>query len=53
MAKKKKQITKMQCQECKEVNYFTSKTKAVEERLELKKFCKNCKKHTVHKEAKK
>ncbi|MFH1582538.1 MAG: 50S ribosomal protein L33 [bacterium] len=54
MATKKKPYIKMQCAECKRVNYFTSKSKKiVEEKLELKKFCKWCRKHTVHKEGKK
>ncbi|MCL5011148.1 MAG: 50S ribosomal protein L33 [Patescibacteria group bacterium] len=51
--KKKKIITKMQCSVCKSINYFTKKSKAVEGKLEMKKFCKKCRKHTPHKEAKK
>lgn len=53
MAKKKKPFIKMQCQECKNINYFSNKSKGVEGKLELKKFCNNCRKHTVHKETKK
>jgi large subunit ribosomal protein L33 len=59
MATKKKPFVKMQCQTCKRVNYFTHKSKKTadggktEARLELKKFCKWDKKHTVHKEGKK
>jgi large subunit ribosomal protein L33 len=56
MAKKKKPFLKIQCKECKEINYFTQKPKAMESegiKLELKKFCKRCKKHTLHKEGKK
>jgi len=50
----KKPYLKMQCQGCKRVNYFTHKSKTItEKKLELKKFCKWCKKHTVHKESKK
>jgi len=50
----KKPFVKMQCQACKKVNYFTRKTKkADEKKLELKKFCRSCKKHTPHKESKK
>jgi len=50
----KKPFIKMQCQVCKKTNYFTHKTKAVgDKKLELKKFCKSCKKHTAHKESKK
>ncbi|HRR39525.1 MAG TPA: 50S ribosomal protein L33 [Candidatus Paceibacterota bacterium] len=54
MAKKKRKLIKMQCQECKKVNYYTYKNpKSVERKLEFKKHCKQCKKHTPHKEAKK
>ena len=51
--KKKKGFIKLQCQECKKVNYFVSKSKGVEGKLKLKKFCKWCRKHTEHKEMKK
>ena len=55
MATKKKSFVKLQCQECKRVNYFTrkSKQKMGEKKLELKKFCKWCRKQTKHKESKK
>ncbi|MFH1509661.1 MAG: 50S ribosomal protein L33 [Candidatus Nealsonbacteria bacterium] len=54
MATKKKPFTKMQCGECKKVNYFTPKSKKMAgEKLDLKKFCKWCRKHTLHKERKK
>ena len=50
----KKPYTKLQCAECKRVNYFTHKSKkAGEKKLELKKYCKWCRKHTIHKEGKK
>jgi len=53
MATKKKPFIKMQCQTCKRINYFTKKSKGMlEEKLELKKFCKWCRKHTAHKEMK-
>jgi large subunit ribosomal protein L33 len=52
-AKKKKPLTKMLCGECKEVNYFTRKTKQVEGKLAFKKHCSTCRKHTAHKEGKK
>ena len=46
-------LVKMECKECKHMNYFTSKNKKVlKNRLELEKFCKFCKKHTGHKETK-
>ncbi|HOK35586.1 MAG TPA: 50S ribosomal protein L33 [Candidatus Pacearchaeota archaeon] len=53
MAKKKQKLIKLQCQDCKKINYFTYKNSiSVERKLEFKKFCPSCKKHTVHKEAK-
>jgi large subunit ribosomal protein L33 len=38
------------CTECKARNYRT--TKAPGDHVELKKFCKQCKKHTLHRETK-
>jgi large subunit ribosomal protein L33 len=38
------------CSECKARNYKTTKTP--DQLLELKKFCKQCKKHTLHRETK-
>ncbi|MFH1451502.1 MAG: 50S ribosomal protein L33 [bacterium] len=50
----KKVYAKVQCQTCKRTNYFARKTKKTAERkLEMKKFCLWCRKHTVHKEVKK
>lgn len=41
----------MACTECKQRNYTTRKNKKnTPDRLELSKYCKFCKKHTVHKE---
>ena len=41
------------CEDCKERNYTTTKNKKTnKERMELKKYCPTCKKHTVHKETK-
>lgn len=41
------------CEECLSRNYQTTKNKAVQkERLEIKKFCVKCNKHTLHKESK-
>jgi len=51
----KKPFTKLACGACKTTNYFTKKTKSIavaEKKLTLKKFCKACRKHTAHKEAK-
>ncbi|MGB9681142.1 MAG: 50S ribosomal protein L33 [Minisyncoccia bacterium] len=50
---KKENITRLQCQECKRINYYTHKNKKkVERKLELKKYCPWCRKHTFHKETK-
>jgi large subunit ribosomal protein L33 len=39
--------------ECKERNYTSEKNRRNDpNRLELKKFCARCKKHTLHREAK-
>ena len=41
------------CQECKNRNYNTTKNKKNDpDRIELEKYCKFCKRHTVHKETK-
>ena len=41
------------CTECKQRNYDTVKNKQKNpDRMELKKFCKFCRKETVHKETK-
>jgi large subunit ribosomal protein L33 len=43
----------LQCTDCKSRNYVTSKNKKITtERLEFKKFCRRCRKHTGHKETK-
>ena len=39
------------CTECKRRNYNTNKNKTTNpERMELKKYCPWCRKHTLHKE---
>ena len=41
------------CTECKQRNYDTTKNKRNDpDRLELRKYCKFCRKHTAHKETK-
>ena len=41
------------CTECKQRNYNTTKNKRNDpDRIELKKYCKFCKKETIHKETK-
>jgi large subunit ribosomal protein L33 len=53
MAKKNRPVITLECTECKRRNYATTKNvKTTKERLELKKYCKWDKKHTVHKETK-
>ncbi|MEO0233454.1 MAG: 50S ribosomal protein L33 [candidate division WOR-3 bacterium] len=48
-----REIITMVCSECKRKNYMTTKNKKKQtEKLELKKYCKFCRKHTLHKEAK-
>ena len=41
------------CTECKQRKYNTTKNKTNNpDRLEMKKYCRFCKKHTVHRETK-
>ena len=41
------------CTECKERTYTTSKNKKNDpNRIELKKYCPRCRRHTLHREAK-
>lgn len=46
-------LIKMECTACHRVNYFMYKNKkTLKNKLEIKKHCKWCKKHTPHKETK-
>jgi len=46
-------LVKMKCEVCKSINNFTTRNKKkLKEKLELKKYCKKCRKHTMHKEMK-
>ena len=46
-------LVTMACTECKQRNYQTNKNKKNDpDRIELNKYCKFCKKHTLHKETK-
>ncbi len=39
------------CEECKHRNYITKKNRRNDpDRLEIKKFCPNCRRHRAHKE---
>ncbi|NNG46621.1 MAG: 50S ribosomal protein L33 [Deltaproteobacteria bacterium] len=46
-------IITLACSDCKGRNYTTTRNKkTMTEKLELKKFCPSCRKHTAHKETK-
>ena len=48
-----REIVTLQCGDCKNRNYSTTKNKkTTTARLEFKKFCRTCRKHTAHKEVK-
>ena len=43
----------LNCESCKRKNYTTTKNKkSMTDKLVLKKFCRACRSHTVHKEGK-
>ncbi|MEF8847052.1 MAG: 50S ribosomal protein L33 [Candidatus Paceibacterota bacterium] len=50
MAKRDKKYIKMKCSECDRINYRLHKSKQMEGKLELKKFCGYCQEHTEHEE---
>ena len=54
MAKKEDRVkVTLACTECKQRNYDTKKNKKNDpDRLEMNKYCKFCRKHTLHKETK-
>ena len=46
-------LAKLRCDECKSINYYTTRNKKkLKEKLAMKKLCPKCKKHTLHKEMK-
>jgi large subunit ribosomal protein L33 len=46
-------IITLACVDCKNRNYTTTKNKkTTPDKLELKKYCPTCRKHTAHKETK-
>jgi large subunit ribosomal protein L33 len=48
-----RELITLQCSECKRRNYTSTRNKKKQaERLEIKKYCKFCRKHTLHKEVK-
>ncbi len=54
MAKKDvRVVVHLACSECKERNYTTEKNRRNDSaRLELNKYCRRCRKHTLHRETK-
>jgi large subunit ribosomal protein L33 len=49
---KERVILTLACTVCKDRNYSYAYGKKKEGKLEVKKFCRKCKKHTLHKETK-
>ncbi len=47
-----RQKVRLICENCLSRNYVTYKHKDDKERMTIKKYCKRCKTHTVHKESK-
>ncbi len=48
-----REIITLACTECKRKNYTTTKNKRKHpDRLELRKYCRFCRKHTIHRETK-
>lgn len=52
MAKVKRDLIALKCTECDSKNYTDYKTKNIKDKMEMKKYCQVCQKHTVHKETK-
>ena len=56
MAKQAREVVNLECSECKRINYQTTKNVRPKvgkvKPLNLKKYCKWCKKHHLHKEVK-
>ncbi|MBN1312270.1 MAG: 50S ribosomal protein L33 [Anaerolineae bacterium] len=54
MAKKDvRPVITLECSECRERNYTSQKNRRNDpQRLEMKKYCRRCRKHTLHRETK-
>lgn len=50
---KTRNLTRLKCSICNKVNYYLWKKKDSDFKLNLKKFCRYCRKHTAHKESRK
>lgn len=49
----KDKLVRLECSECHRIGYYTQKNKKkLKDRLELNKYCRWCRKHTLHKETK-
>ncbi|HDM37804.1 MAG TPA: 50S ribosomal protein L33 [Candidatus Omnitrophica bacterium] len=47
------EIITLTCSDCKRRNYTTTKNrKTIKDKLKLKKYCRFCRKHTLHTEGK-
>jgi len=53
MASKTRTLIRLRCDKCKQINYYYWKKKGAEYKLNLKKYCPDCRMHTLHKETKK
>jgi large subunit ribosomal protein L33 len=48
-----REIISLACSECRRRNYSTTRNKKkTPDRLEIKKYCRFCRKHQIHKESK-
>ncbi len=53
MATTSSEMITLECTVCKNRNYCTTKNKKTHpDRMEMKKYCRFCQKHTMHKETK-
>lgn len=53
MPKGNRSLISLECNICKHRNYVTTKNRRKQQdKLELSKFCRTCRKHTDHKEGK-
>jgi large subunit ribosomal protein L33 len=52
MAKVKKNVIFLKCSICDSRNYTSYKSKNMQEKVERKKYCPKCNKHTLHVETK-
>ncbi len=51
--KSKRDIIQLECRECNRKNYTTSRNKSLKQkRMEIMKYCKWDRRHTMHKETK-